>query len=137
MGTICDYQYYKEDETYYPHIYCKLTNKYCMYQKKCEMVEKFIPIEDEKWKECYMYIMEQQKNIPKDSYLIQTARTNKHGKTYLYVIIDDCVEKITTDIKVEDIKQNYIYVKETKDGYVVSLNPFKKTTPQRKTKDNE
>lgn len=55
----CPYEFYNEEETFYPRLYCKIDNKYCIYSKKCEKVYKFISLENQE--ECYKYIMEMQK----------------------------------------------------------------------------
>ena len=122
--SLCKYAYYNEKEKYYPRLYCRIDDKVCHYTKRCMKVEKFIPIEDNIWEECGKYIMEKRKEIPNGSYLIQTSRPNKKGNLLLYVAIDDKVERIQTDFK--EIKQEYVYLKKTKDGYKVSLEPFKK-----------
>lgn len=130
----CGYEYYDEDENYYPRLRCKLNNgSYCLYSKKCEKVQKFVPIEGELWKECYLYNMEKAKNVPKGSYFIQSYRPNKKGKLYLYVVMDDKVQKVLSDL--EEINQDYVYLKETLDGYIVSTVPFQdKKVYQRKPK---
>lgn len=129
---MCPYMTYKEDYEYFPRLYCALTDKYCMYSKKCLKENKFVPIGD-LWKECYLYNMEKAKNVPKGSYFIQSYRPNKKGKLYLYVVMDDKVQKILSDL--EEINQDYVYLKETLDGYIVSTVPFQdKKVYQRKTK---
>lgn len=130
----CKHMYYKEDETYYPRLYCKINNKYCIYAKRCENKQKYIP-NDDLWKECYIMIQEEQKNIPIGSKYVQLSRPNKKGNLYLYVVINDKVEKISTQLK--SINQNYVYIKEGLDGkYEVSLTPFtteRKQPYQKKT----
>lgn len=126
----CPYEFYKEEETYFPRLYCKETGKFCIYSKKCTKVNKFVQLDGSKWKECFMYIEAQKKYIPSGSYFIQSSRTNRDGKLYLYVVIKDRVERILTDFT--EIDQNYIYLRKKIDGYEVSLVPFK-----RKTKKNE
>ena len=122
--SLCKYAYYNDKEKYCPRLYCNIDDKMCHYTKRCMKVDKFIPIEDNIWEECGKYIMEKRKEIPNDSYFIQTSRYNKRGNLILYVAIDDKVEKIESDLK--EIKQEYVYLKKTKDGYKVSLVPFKK-----------
>ena len=124
----CPYEYYKDMEECYPRLFCNIDDSWCFYVKRCDKVERFIPLENQK--ECYKYNMEMQKNIPNGSYFVQTFRTNKKGNLYLYVIIDDKVEKIATDLK--ELNQNYIYLKEGIDGYNVSLTPFQTKTSKRK-----
>lgn len=122
--SLCKYASYKDNEKYYPRLYCAIDDKVCHYTKRCMKVEKFIPIEDNIWEECGKYIMEKRKNIPNGSHLIQTSRLDRKGNLILYVIVDDKVEKVQTDLK--EIKQEYVYLKKTENGYKVSLEPFKK-----------
>lgn len=133
----CKYQYYDKD-TYLPRLMCSIDDGYCIYSKRCDRVHKFIPLDSQK--ECYKMILEEQKNIPIDSYFIQTYRANSKGDLYLYVIINDKVERIVTKLK--EIHQNYIYLKEGLEGYEVSLVPFpkekeKRTYKKRVTKSEE
>jgi hypothetical protein len=121
----CPYEYYKEEETYYPRLYCKIDNKLCLYQKKCLMKNRYIPIEDNLWKECYKMIEDKIKEIPQGSYYVQSYRPNRSGKLFLYVVINDHVEKIPTELT--SIDQDYVYLKEGLDGYEVSLTPFRGT----------
>lgn len=124
----CSYQYYNEDETYFPRLYCNIDNKYCIYSKKCMIEEKFVSLENQG--ECYKYIMEMQKNIPKGSYYVETYRFDKNNKIIIYAIVEDSVIKIKTDLT--ELNQNYIYIKESAKGYQVSLTPFVNKTKQNK-----
>ena len=121
--SLCKYAYYNEKEKYYPRLYCRTDNKVCHYTKRCMKVERFIPIEDNIWEECGKYIMEKRKEIPNDSYFVQTSRYNKRGTLILYVVVDDKVEKIETNLR--ELKQEYVYLKKLKNGYKISLTPFK------------
>lgn len=139
---MCEHAYYKPEEKYYPYLYCKIDyNKRCIYSKKCQKVERFIPLENEMWRECPKYIMEKIKNIPKGSNLVQTYRPNKNGKLYIYVVVDENeVQKILTDFT--ELNQDYVYLKKTNNGYKVSLSPFPVITKNnkkeiKKSKDNE
>ena len=116
----CPYQEYHNDETYYPHLWCSIDNSMCYYQKKCLDVERYISIDDAK--ECFKLVEEQRKNIPNGAYYVQDRRTDRHGNLILYVVINDLVTKIVT--KLDNFEQNYIYLKESTDGYKVSLTPF-------------
>ena len=123
--SLCEYAFYKDDEKFYPRLYCKTDNKWCHYVKRCEKVEKFIPIKDNVWEECGKYIMEKRKDIPNGSYFVQTTRPHKSGNLFLYVLVEeDKIEKILSPFK--ELKQNYIYLKKQDKGYIVSLEPFKK-----------
>lgn len=121
---LCEYAFYKPEEKYTPRLYCKIEDKICIYSKRCLKVDRFIPLEGEKWKECYKYIMEKRKNIPQGSYLVQTTRPHKSGKLYLYVLTDEnTVEKILSNFTKLD--QEYVYLRKTAmGGYQVGLEPF-------------
>ena len=117
--------YYKDETEYFPRLYCKIDNKLCLYQKKCLMKNRYIPIENNLWKECYKMIEDKIKEIPQGSYYVQSYRPNRSGKLFLYVVINDHVEKIPTELT--SIDQDYVYIKEGLDGYEVSLTPFRGT----------
>lgn len=119
----CEYMYYKEEEKDFtcPFLYCKINNNRCIYSKRCLKVNKFIPIDDV-WKECFIMIDENKKHIPEGSFYLETFRPNKRGKLYLYVVIEDKVERILSDF--EKIEQNYVYLEKDGDNYKVSLTPF-------------
>lgn len=120
---LCEHAFYKPEEKYIPNLYCKIDDKRCIYSKRCLKVDRFIPLEGEKWRECYKYIMEKRKNIPKGSYLIQATRPNKDGKLYLYILIDDNIERILSDF--DNLEQEYIYLRKSINGdYQISLDPF-------------
>lgn len=129
----CKYSYYKEEEKYYPYLYCKVDNQRCPFVKRCQKVEKFIHIDNLNEKECYRYVSEESKNIPKDSYFVQSYRPNNNGKLYLYVVIEEAVTRILSDFT--EINQNYVYLKKNDDGYEISLVPFKKTVSRKKTEE--
>ena len=133
---LCKYAYYKSEEKYFPNLYCNIDNNRCMYSKKCLKVEKFVPLENEMWRECYKFIMEKRKIIPKDSYFVQTYRPNRNGKLYLYIVMDDKVERILSNFT--EINQDYVYVKRLSNNeYKVSLVPFVNIQPKEniQTKD--
>lgn len=121
----CEYMYYQEDSgEYYPRLLCRATNgKFCLYSRRCDLVHKFIPIENNAWEDCYIMVEEKIKSIPKGSYYVKTYKENKKGKLYLYIVIGEKIERVLTDF--EEINQNYVYIKEKEDGYDVSLVPFK------------
>ncbi len=74
-------------------------------------------------------IEEKKKHIPKDSYYVECTRPNKHNKLFLYIVVEDKVEKVLTDL--EKIDQNYIYLKNVDGKYIVSLTPFPKEEPKK------
>ena len=121
---LCEHAFYKPEEKYTPRLYCKIDEKVCIYSKRCLKVDRFIPLEGEKWRECYKYIMEKRKNIPQGSYLVQTTRPHKNGNLYLYVLTDeDKIERILSNFKKLD--QEYVYLRKSVSGkYQISLEPF-------------
>ena len=108
---LCEYAFYKPEEKYSPRLYCKLDNKICHYTKRCLKLDRFIPLENEMWRECYKYIMEKRNNIPQGSYLVQTTRPHKNGKLYLYVLIDDRIRYYSNNKNVTLRKNNFKIVK--------------------------
>lgn len=135
---VCEFMYYNKEETYYPRLKCKATDGgNCLYSKKCAIQEKFIPLDNEAYKECYIMIENREKNIPNGSYYIQTYRPNIKGNLYLYVVINNKVEKIATQLT--EINQDYIYLKEGSEGYQVSLTPFveKKNNTKKSKSENK
>ena len=117
---LCENAYYKPEEKYMPYLYCNIDNKRCIYSKKCMKVERFVPLENEMWKECYKFIMNKRNNIPKDSYFVQTYRPNRTGKLILYVAMGDSTKKIQSNFT--ELKQDYVYI----DGDTISLTPIEK-----------
>ena len=132
--SLCKYAFYKEEEKFYPHLYCKTDDKWCPYVKRCQQVEKFIPIKDDVWEECGKYIMEKRKEIPTGSYLVQTSRPNRSGNLLIYVALENKTVRIETQFK--KLEQEYVYLKETKNGYDVSLEPFKAEESKRVANNN-
>jgi len=128
----CEYAYYKEEETYYPRLYCRLNNHYCIYSKKCLKQERFIPTDNQG--ECYIMNMEKRKKIPKGSYYVRFEH-----KGNLFVEIDDShvVQIKNTLSGVTD----YVYVKKVDNNYEISLSPFptentlKEETPKKEKTD--
>lgn len=121
---LCEHAYYKPEEKYMPYLYCHIDDKRCVYSKKCMKVERFIPLENEMWKECYKFIMNKRNNIPEGSYFVQTYRPNRVGKLILYVAMNDSTKKIQSDFT--ELNQDYVYI----DGDVVSLTPIEKKVIQ-------
>ena len=130
--NMCEHMYYKDGENYFPYLYCKLDEKRCPFSKRCLKEEKFIPNGD-LHKECYKMIENKIKNIPANSYFVQSYRPNRNGKLYLYVVMKDKVEKILSNFTT--LNQDYVYLKEGLDGYEVSLTPFKSNTRKIKSED--
>lgn len=139
----CPYEFYKEEEekNYFPYLYCNINNGKCIYSKKCLKEERFISMEGELWKECYIYNMNRINKIPNGSYYVQFIKKSViSNKLYLYVVIGDSVERIYSNL--EELNQDYVYLRKDKDGkYEVSLVPFvenkdnKKQTKKKKTEN--
>lgn len=111
----CIYSYYKEEETYYPRLYCKINGKQCIYSKKCLKQEKFIPLDNQG--ECYLFNMEMKKNIPNGSKYVRFEH-----KGYLFVELDD-----NHTIKIKNTLDNvkdYVYIRKVGTDYEISLSPF-------------
>ena len=121
---MCKHMYYKDETEYFPRLYCNIDDKICIYAKQCFKENKFVP-NGNLWKECYKMIEDKIKEIPQGSYYVQSYRLNRSGKLFLYVVINDHVEKIPTELT--SIDQDYVYLKEGLDGYEVSLTPFRGT----------
>ena len=128
--VLCEHAFCKPEEKYLPRLYCKIGNTSCIYSKKCLKVDRFVPLEGEKWKECYKYIMEKINNIPKDSYLVQTTKPHKSGKLYLYVLTaENKIERILSNFT--KLEQEYVYLRKNEKGeYQVSLKPFAVEQPK-------
>ena len=127
----CEYCYYNND-TYYPKLLCKINdNKLCFYSKRCDKVYKYIPLEDAQM-ECYLMIEQKQKDIPKNSYYIQTFRFNKKGNLILYVVTKDGIKKLKTEFK-ESPNQEYVYIKDiNSNNCKISYTPFRSYTKRVK-----
>jgi hypothetical protein len=134
---LCEHAYYKPEEKYIPRLYCKLEDKVCIYTKKCLKLDRFVPLEGEKWRECYKYIMDKRKNIPKGSYFVQVTKPNKNGKLYLYVLTEeDKIERILSNF--DKLEQDYVYLRKTAmGGYQVGLEPFVITQSEVQPKEEE
>lgn len=136
---MCPYQFYKEEEKYYPRLYCKIKentmNPYCVYSKRCDKERKYILLDNSD--NCN--IMEEAKklNIPKDAYYVRTYKQRANGTYSLYVDINGTVEKINTVFT--NFNQDYIYLDKVDSVYIPSLTPIKKTTKRKnsgKTKNS-
>lgn len=128
---LCEHAYYKPEEKYMPYLYCHIDDKRCVYSKKCMKVERFIPLENEMWKECYKFIMNKRNDIPEGSYFVQTYRPNRAGKLILYVAMGDTTKKIQS--RFTKLDQDYVYI----DGNTISLTPIEKKNSEEIVKDSE
>lgn len=128
---LCEHAYYKPEEKYMPYLYCHIDDKRCVYSKKCMKVERFIPLENEMWKECYKFIMNKRNDIPEGSYFVQTYRPNRAGRLILYVAMGDTTKKIQSHFTKLD--QDYVYI----DGNTISLTPIEKKNSEEIVKDSE
>lgn len=129
--NLCEHAYYKPEEKYMPYLYCHIDDKRCVYSKKCMKVERFIPLENEMWKECYKFIMNKRNDIPEGSYFVQTYRPNRAGRLILYVAMGDTTKKIQS--RFTKLDQDYVYI----DGNTISLTPIEKKNSEEIVKDSE
>lgn len=129
---MCPYGFYKENETYYPYLYCKLDGKRCLYSKRCQQEEKYIPLDNQG--ECYKMIEQNTKEIPTDSYYVQNSRPSPNG-TWLYVEFEGNVTKV--EIKIKNYDKNYVYLKKKSDGsgVIASDRPFRRYGKKTSKKD--
>lgn len=103
---MCPYGYYEESETFYPHVYCKIDGKTCIYTKRCQQEQRYIPLNQE---ECAKAMTEEQKAIPTGSYYVITSRPSPNG-TWVYIKINGNVQMFNLPIK--DYKESYVYYDE-------------------------
>lgn len=131
---MCQFTYYKEEEkgTYYPQLYCHITNGFCLYRKRCVKEGKFILIDGDSWKDCYImndYLFKQ--DAPKGAYKVVAHNVRKSGKVELYVRIDS-----DTTVKVEIPKTDeiptYVFLDKIGTEYKVLDKP--KTEEKEKPK---
>lgn len=114
---MCQFAYYKKEEegTYYPQLYCHITNKFCMYRKKCLQEGKYILIDGNSWKDCYImndYLFKQ--DAPKGAFKVVAHNVRKNGKVQLYVRLNE-----NTTIKVDSPNNEilkYVYIEEIGNG---------------------
>lgn len=130
---MCQFTFYKDEEkgTYYPQLYCHITDKECLYRKKCLTEGKYILIDGESWKDCYImndYLLT--KNLPEGAYKVLTYNTRKNGKIELYVRLNE-----DTTIKVESPKNEpleYVYLDKVDGKYIAYSEPIeKKSEPEK------
>lgn len=113
----CPFQYYEDESSYYPMLYCKVSTKPCLYRKRCDLQQKYIPIDgDDK---CYILMEKTKREIPNGSYYVKATQVLPNGLYRLYVEIGSNVVEIKTNFK--EFNQDYIYL--DKD-YKPSLTPI-------------
>lgn len=118
---MCQFAYYKSEETYYPQLYCHLkdneANGYCQYRKKCEDKQKFIII-SEIWKDCYlMNDFIKKEEIPEGSFRV-VSFYEKNGKIKLFVDVNgnNIVIQSPNNKPLE-----YVYLKKDGDNYLAFI----------------
>ena len=125
----CPYQIYKEEETYFPYLYCSINNgKRCYYSKRCNIEQKYISLDNTK--ECYIYNMNKKTNIPKGAVEVVMTRPTSDG-TYLYINVDGNNQKVKIDV--ENYDKDYVYYKKLANGCKVSATPFQTTKNVKKS----
>lgn len=129
---MCPYAFYKDNETYYPYLYCKLDGKRCLYSKRCQKEEKYIPLDNQG--ECYKMIENIKHNIPTNSFYVQNSRPSPNG-TWLYVEFEGNVVKV--EIKIKDYNKDYVYLKKKSDGsgVIASDESFRRYGKKTSKKD--
>lgn len=135
---MCQFTFYKDEEkgTYYPQLYCHITNRFCLYRKKCIKESKYILIDGDSWKDCYImndYLAD--KKIPKDAYRVLSYNVRKNGKVYLYVKLNN-----DTTIKVESPNNEileYVYLDKVDDDYIAYSEPIEKKVIPKKVEKKE
>lgn len=124
---MCKYAYYDENEKheYYPELYCKIrgSKATCLYRKRCLKEGRYILIEGEPWRDCYILNDYERSNIemPSDAYAVVTGRKRPNGSILLYVKYND--NTITANFDGTDVPK-YVYIKENNNGYLASEKPF-------------
>ena len=113
----CPYQFYEDENSYYPMLYCKLTTRPCLYRKRCDLEQKYVRIDGDD--DCYILMEEIKRDIPNGSYFVKATQVLPNGYYRLYVEVGDNVIEYPTRFK--EFNQNYVYLKDNQ----VSLTPVK------------
>ncbi len=129
---MCQFTFYKEEEkgTYFPQLYCHITNTFCLYRKKCLTEGKYILIDGESWKDCYImneYLID--KNLPQGAYKVINTNTRRNGKIELYVRLNK-----DTTIKVDSPNNEileYVYLDKVGNNYVAYASPIQKKVEEK------
>ncbi len=103
---MCPFQYYEDESAYYPMLYCKATHKPCLYRKRCDKEQKYIPISGDD--NCHILMEQTKRNIPNGSYFVKATQVLPNGTYRLYVEVGANVIEIKTNFK--EFNQNYIYL---------------------------
>ena len=116
---MCQFTYYKEEEkgTYFPQLYCHITNGFCLYRKKCLQEGKYILIDGDSWKDCYImneYLFKQE--APEGAYKVVAHNVRANGKVVLYVRKEKD-KTIKVDIPNGEVLE-YVYLDENDKAYV-------------------
>ena len=112
---MCPYSFYNDKEDYFPYLYCKLDGKRCLYSKKCNQEQRYIPLDNQE--ECYKLNEELKKSIPEGAYFVKSARPSING-TWLYVEINGSVNKI--EIPIKNYDRNFVFIKKKSDGTLMT-----------------
>lgn len=124
---MCKYAYYDENEKHehYPELYCKIKGgkATCLYRKRCLKEGRYILIEGEPWRDCYIMNDYERSNVkmPSDAYAVITGRKRPNGSILLYVKYNG--NTITADFDGADVPK-YVYIKKTDKGYLASEKAF-------------
>lgn len=128
----CIFQYYKAEEVYYPMLYCSVTQKPCLYRKKCNLEHKYITADGVDTSKCSIYMKNiTNTEIPNGAVKVLMTRVRPNGKYSVYFEVDGVTYKANTDLT--EFDQEYIYPIQTENGYDISLTQPKKTTRKKKS----
>lgn len=124
---MCQYAFYEENSKT-PRLYCKLTDKICLYSKFCDKRNKYIHREGAET--CYMAMQQSKETTPSGAYHVRFVL-----KGYAYVELND-----NRVIKVKDTIgniKNFVYLREINGEYEMSLTPFEEVIEEKKEKKRQ
>ena len=115
---LCEYGHYNRNQTDLQQFLCNFSNERCPYAKLCmnPNVRKYIATNA--MEKCPTRVRHIDRNIPQGSYYVVRKA---HG--LLYVELSDD-KTITIKNTFGDKVTNYIYLKQSDNGYEASLMPF-------------
>lgn len=126
----CPYQFYEDESSYYPMLYCRVQSKPCLYRKRCDLQQKYISIDGAD--DCYILMEAKRKEIPNGSYFVKAKQVLPNGCYRLYVELNGNVVQYVT--KTKEFNQDYVYIGENGE---CSTIPVKKETKTVKPKTSK
>lgn len=129
----CSYQYYKNENEYFPILYCNVDGKRCLFSKRCEKEQRYISTGGDD--HCFIKMEQTRKKIPSGSYFVEAYRKTPNGTYVMYIDTEDKTLELYTDIT--EFNQNYVFL--NSEHTVASLTPLEKTEkrPVAKKKKTE